>query len=113
MTVSGSTRRRRRSNDGGITVGDDVRIGPRAQLRTALHPMADHERRRASWKRPAPITTAENAWLGGGVIVRPGVTIGENVVCMLPGLPMSLLLIGLYLVRCIEMLEGDCDGRPR
>ncbi len=63
-----------------ITIGDDVRIGPRAQLLTALHPMEDHERRRAGWERPAPITIDENAWLGGGVIVCPGVTIGESAV---------------------------------
>jgi maltose O-acetyltransferase len=67
-------------DDAAITIGDDVRIGPRAQLLTALHPMEDHERRRAGWERPAPITIADNAWLGGGVIVCPGVTIGENTV---------------------------------
>jgi maltose O-acetyltransferase len=67
-------------DDATITIGDDVRIGPRAQLLTALHPMEDHERRRAGWERPAPITIGDNAWLGGGVIVCPGVTIGENAV---------------------------------
>jgi maltose O-acetyltransferase len=67
-------------DDAAITIGDDVRIGPRVQLLTALHPMEDHERRRAGWERPAPITIGDNAWLGGGVIVSPGVTIGENTV---------------------------------
>ncbi|MFD2421815.1 sugar O-acetyltransferase [Amycolatopsis pigmentata] len=67
-------------DDALITIGDDVRIGPRAQLLTALHPMEDHERRRAGWERPAPITVGDNAWLGAGVIVCPGVTIGKNAV---------------------------------
>lgn len=67
-------------DDAPITIGDDARIGPRTQLLTALHPMTDHERRRAGWERPAPITIGENAWLGGGVIVCPGVTIGANAV---------------------------------
>lgn len=67
-------------DDAMITIGDDVRIGPRTQLLTALHPMEDHEKRRAGWERPAPITIGDNAWLGGGVIVCPGVTIGENAV---------------------------------
>jgi maltose O-acetyltransferase len=67
-------------DDALITISDNVRIGPRAQLLTALHPMEDHERRRAGWERPAPITIGDNAWLGGGVIVCPGVTIGENTV---------------------------------
>ncbi|GLY66477.1 sugar O-acetyltransferase [Amycolatopsis taiwanensis] len=67
-------------DDATITIGNDVRIGPRAQLVTALHPMEDHERRRAGWERTAPITIGDNAWLGAGVIVCPGVTIGENTV---------------------------------
>lgn len=63
-----------------ITIGNDVSIGPRAQLLTALHPMADHEMRRQRWETAAPITIGDNVWLGGGVIVCPGVTIGENAV---------------------------------
>ncbi|MFR9730387.1 sugar O-acetyltransferase [Saccharopolyspora sp. MS10] len=67
-------------DDAPITIGEDVRIGPRAQLLTALHPLDDHELRRAGWERPAPITIGDNTWLGGGVIVCPGITIGENTV---------------------------------
>jgi maltose O-acetyltransferase len=67
-------------DDATITIGDHVRIGPRTQLLTALHPMDDHDRRRAGWERPEPITIGSNAWLGGGVIVCPGVTIGTNAV---------------------------------
>ena len=63
-----------------ITIGDDVSIGPRAQLLTALHPMADHEARRQRWESAAPVVIGNNVWLGGGVIVCPGVTIGENTV---------------------------------
>ncbi|CAM4125658.1 sugar O-acetyltransferase [Kibdelosporangium persicum] len=63
-----------------ITIGDDVSIGPRAQLLTALHPMEDHEARRQRWETAAPITIGDNVWMGGGVIVCPGVTIGSNTV---------------------------------
>lgn len=63
-----------------ITIGDDVSIGPRAQLLTALHPVEDHELRRQRWETAAPIRIGDNAWLGGGVIVCPGVTIGDNTV---------------------------------
>ena len=34
-----------------IVIGDDVSIGPRAQLLTALHPLDDHEMRRQRWER--------------------------------------------------------------
>ncbi|MFD4636646.1 sugar O-acetyltransferase [Lentzea sp. NPDC058436] len=63
-----------------ITIGDDVSIGPRAQLLTALHPIEDHEARRQRFESAAPITIGDNVWLGGGVIVCAGVTIGENSV---------------------------------
>ncbi|MFI1463331.1 sugar O-acetyltransferase [Nocardia carnea] len=63
-----------------VRIGDDVSIGPRAQLLTALHPMDDHELRRQRWETAAPITIGDNVWLGGGVIVCPGVTIGTNAV---------------------------------
>ncbi|MBF6084327.1 sugar O-acetyltransferase [Nocardia cyriacigeorgica] len=63
-----------------ITIGDDVSIGPRCQLLTALHPMEDHERRRQRWESAAPIVIGNNVWFGGGVIVCPGVTVGDDTV---------------------------------
>jgi maltose O-acetyltransferase len=63
-----------------ITVGDDVSIGPRAQLLAALHPVDDYEARRQSWESASPIVIGDNAWLAAGVIVCAGVTIGENSV---------------------------------
>ena len=62
-----------------ITVGDDVQIGPRVQLLTPTHPV-EAEPRRAKWEAAEPITIADNVWLGGGVIVCPGVTIGPDTV---------------------------------
>ncbi|MHB1517465.1 MAG: sugar O-acetyltransferase [Acidimicrobiales bacterium] len=62
-----------------ITIGDDCQIGPNVQLLTPIHPL-DPEDRRNKWERAEPITIGNNVWLGGGVIVLPGVTIGENSV---------------------------------
>jgi maltose O-acetyltransferase len=62
-----------------ITIGDDVQFGPRVQLLTPLHPL-DPQPRREKWESAAPITIGENVWLGGGVIVCPGVAIGANTV---------------------------------
>jgi len=62
-----------------ITIGDDVQIGPHVQLLTPTHPV-DPELRRARWEAAAPIVIGDNVWLGGGVIVCPGVTIGANTV---------------------------------
>lgn len=63
-----------------ITIGDDVSIGPRVQLLTAQHPVDDYETRRAAWESASPIAVGNNVWLGGGVIVCPGVSIGDNAV---------------------------------
>lgn len=62
-----------------ITIGEEVLMGPNVQLLTAGHPL-DAERRRAKWEFGKPIVIGDNAWLGGGVIVCPGVTIGANAV---------------------------------
>ena len=62
-----------------ITISDDVQIGPNVQLLTPTHPV-EADLRRAKWEAAEPITIASNVWLGGGVIVLPGVSIGENSV---------------------------------
>lgn len=36
--------------------------------------------RREGWEYDAPITIGDDCWLGGSVIVLPGVTIGDNVI---------------------------------
>ena len=40
----------------------------------------DSAQRRAGWEAARPIVIGANVWLGGGVIVCPGVTIGDNSV---------------------------------
>ncbi len=62
-----------------ITIGDDVQIGPNVQLLTPTHPV-EPEPRLEKWEAAKPIAIADNAWLGGGAIVLPGVTIGRNAV---------------------------------
>ena len=62
-----------------VTIGDDVQIGPNVQLLTATHPL-DPGPRRDKWEAAEPIVIGDNVWLGGGVIVCPGVTIGPDTV---------------------------------
>jgi maltose O-acetyltransferase len=62
-----------------VHIGDDVQIGPNVQLLTATHPI-DPDLRRDKWESAQPIRIGNNVWLGGGVIVCPGVTIGDNTV---------------------------------
>ena len=62
---------------GGITLEDHVLIGPRVNLVTENHPLSAAERRGIVC---APILIKQNAWIGAGATVLPGVTIGENAV---------------------------------
>lgn len=62
-----------------VTIGDDVQIGPNVQLLTPTHPV-EPGLRRDKWEAAQPIVIGDNVWLGGGVIVCPGVSIGENTV---------------------------------
>jgi maltose O-acetyltransferase len=62
-----------------VTIGADVQMGPGIQVLTATHPV-DPAIRRARWESALPIAIGDGAWLGGGVIVCPGVTIGQEAV---------------------------------
>jgi len=62
---------------GGITLEDEVLIGPKVNLVTINHPV-EPSRRRSTFC--APILIERNAWIGVGASVMPGVTIGENAI---------------------------------
>ncbi|MDA3973956.1 DapH/DapD/GlmU-related protein [Enterococcus thailandicus] len=62
---------------GGITIEDHVLIGLNSQIITVNH-LTDPKNRRGLITKPVVIR--QNAWLGSGVTVLPGVTIGKNVI---------------------------------
>jgi acetyltransferase-like isoleucine patch superfamily enzyme len=63
---------------GGITIGDDVMIGPKVNLVSAGHPVAPNERRNGIVAKP--IIIGNNVWIGAAATILPGVTIGDNAV---------------------------------
>lgn len=60
-----------------VTIGNNVLLGPNVQLYAAHHPVQAQERIKGP-ELATPITIGDNVWLGGSVIVCPGVEIGEN-----------------------------------
>ena len=64
---------------GGVTFGDNVFIAPSCGFHTAGHPI-DYERRNKGLEYAYPIRVGDNVWIGAGVQVMPGVTIGSDVV---------------------------------
>lgn len=83
---------------GRITLGDHVQVGPNVQLLTATHPL-EAGRRRDGWEGSAPIVVGDNAWLGGGATVLPGVRIGADAVVgagsvVTRDVPAGVLVVG-------------------
>jgi maltose O-acetyltransferase len=62
-----------------ITIGPQAQLGPNVQLLTADHPR-DAATRASGAEMARPITIGARSWLGGGVIVCPGVSIGADSV---------------------------------
>lgn len=61
-----------------VRVGDFTMFGPAVQIYTATHPMNAQLRRTQEFGRP--ITIGSDVWVGGGAIICPGVTIGDQTV---------------------------------
>jgi maltose O-acetyltransferase len=100
-----------------ITIGAACQIGTRVQLLTASHPL-DPEPRRNGWEYGQPITIADNVWLGGGAIVCPGVSIGEDTVVgagavVSRDLPAGVVAAGVPARVLREIGEGDRIEVPR
>lgn len=66
-------------DDGDIYVGDYTMIGPNVTIATAGHPI-DAKLREMAYQYNLPVHIGRNVWLGAGVIVLPGVTIGDNTI---------------------------------
>jgi maltose O-acetyltransferase len=62
-----------------VTIGDRVLLGPAVQLYTATHPL-DAASRRKGVEAGRPITLGDDCWIGGAVVINPGVSIGPRSV---------------------------------
>lgn len=62
-----------------VKFGNNVFIAPNCGFYTAGHPL-DYEARNKGLEYAKPIEVGNNVWIGGNVVVLPGVSIGDNVV---------------------------------
>ncbi|GAB4415886.1 MAG: sugar O-acetyltransferase [Bacteroidia bacterium] len=60
-----------------VHIGDDVMFGPNVQIYTASHPLLAHERVLGP-ELGLPIRIGSRVWIGGGAVICPGVSIGDN-----------------------------------
>lgn len=81
-----------------IHVGDHTMFGPNVTLATSGHPILP-ELRQAGYQHNQAIHIGKNCWLGAGVVVLPGITIGDNTVVgagsvVTKDLPANVVAVG-------------------
>lgn len=67
-------------DDGHIYIGDWVKFGPNVTIVTAGHPVLPELRTDPEYQFNKDVHIEKCVWIGAGVIVLPGVTIGKNSV---------------------------------
>ncbi len=69
------------AGEGGITIGDDVIMGPSVKIFSENHNFSDLSRTiKAQGVTTSPVVICNNCWVGGGATILAGVTIGEGCV---------------------------------
>ena len=106
-------------DDTHIYVGDHTMIGPNVTLASAGHPVYPPLRNKG-YQFNLPVKIGKNCWLGAGVIVLPGVSIGNNTVVgagsvVTKDLPANVVAVGNPCRVLREIGEKDrefyCRGR--
>ncbi len=101
-----------------IRIGDRVLIASNVQIYTSSHPVLPQERLVPDWRErrttffrtyARPIEIKNNVWIGGGCILLPGVTIGENSVIgagsvVNRSIPSNCVAVGnpCRVIRCFD-----------
>jgi maltose O-acetyltransferase len=62
-----------------VHIGDGTQIGPGVQIYAADHPR-DYNVRLSGLENGKPVVIGKNVWIGGGAIILPGVTIGDDAI---------------------------------
>ena len=100
-----------------VTVGADCQVASRVQFITATHPIDPHVRR-LGWETAEPIVVGDNVWLSSGVILCPGVTIGDDTVVgagavVTRDLPAGVVAYGVPARVVREISEADRVDVPQ
>lgn len=98
-------------DDTHIYVGDHTMFGPNVVVATAGHPIVP-ELRELAYQYNAPVHIGRNCWLGAGVIVLPGITIGDNSVIgagsvVTKDIPANVVAVGNPCRVLREINEND------
>lgn len=67
-------------DDGKITIGNNVLIGPNCTIITPVHPLDKDERMSDKNQKNIPVVIEDDVWIAANVTILPGVTIGHGSV---------------------------------
>lgn len=81
-----------------VTFGNNVLLAPNVSIYTAGHEV-NVARRVAGWEYAYPVTIGNNVWIGGNVVILPGVTIGDNSIIgggsvVTKSIPANVIAVG-------------------
>lgn len=85
-------------DDTHIYIGDYTMIGPNVVIATGGHPLLPNLREKG-YQYNASVRISRNCWIGAGVIIVPGITVGDNVVIgagsvVTKDIPSNVLAVG-------------------
>lgn len=94
-----------------IKIGDNVMLAPNVAIYTAGHPV-HADSRNSGYEYGIGVTIGDNVWLGGNVVVNPGVHIGNNVVIgsgsvVTKDIPNNVIAVGNPCKIVREITEAD------
>jgi len=94
-----------------VIFGNNVLIGPNVGIYTAGHPL-HFEKRNQEYEYALPIIIGNNVWIGGNVVINPGITIGDNAVIgsgsvVTRNIPNNVIAVGNPCKVLREITEDD------
>jgi len=100
---------------GGVTIGDNVLLGPNVGIYTPEHAF-DPELRAAGYEISRPVAIGDNVWIGGGSLIMGGVTIGSNTIIgagsvVTHDIPENVIAVGNPCRVLREITEEDKKTR--
>ncbi len=96
-----------------VTIGDNVMIGPGTLITSVGHPLSPKGRREHQ-AFAKPVNIENDVWIGGNVVILPGINIGRGSVIgagsvVTKDIPAFSVAVGSP-ARVIKTIENDLDN---
>ena len=94
-----------------VTFGGNVLLAPNVSIYTAGHAV-NVAQRVTGWEYAYPVTVGHNVWIGGNVVILPGVSIGDNSIIgggsvVTKDIPANVIAVGNPCKVIRELTEDE------